>query len=333
MKEIAFQAGVSLATVDRALHGRAGVRAVTRARVAAAIGELERQYGAVGLAGRRVSIDVVMEAPRRFSDAVRAAFEAELPALRPASVTARFHVGQTLGDAEFLSILKAIRRRGSHGVVLKAPLRDGIAEMARGLMAAGIPVLTFVTDLPEDARAAYVGIDNRAAGAAAAWLMGHMLVGRPCEVMTTMSSAQFSGEDERVTGFREAMAERFPKIGILQVSEGMGLERDTKELVAAALEAHPGIGAVYSVGGGNRAVLQAFREARRECRVFAAHDLDRANRALLAARQLTFVIHHDLRQDARTVCQAVLHYHRMLSDEVRFVPSRFEVVTPEGLVD
>ena len=81
MKEIAFQAGVSLATVDRVLHGRKGVRSVTRARVEAAIAALEAQYGAGQMVAGRLGLDVVMEAPRRFSDAVRKAFDAELAAL------------------------------------------------------------------------------------------------------------------------------------------------------------------------------------------------------------------------------------------------------------
>ena len=43
IKEIALQAGLSTATVDRVLNGRAHVSAQTKARVAAAVGELEGQ--------------------------------------------------------------------------------------------------------------------------------------------------------------------------------------------------------------------------------------------------------------------------------------------------
>ena len=39
------------------------------------------------------------------------------------------------------------------------------------LAATGIPVVTFVTDLPFSRRVAYVGLDNRAAGATAAYLV------------------------------------------------------------------------------------------------------------------------------------------------------------------
>ena len=77
LKEIAHQAGLSLATVDRVLHGRGNVRAATRDRVQTAEAELARRYDASRLQGMRVTLDIVIQAPDRFSSAVRAAFEAE----------------------------------------------------------------------------------------------------------------------------------------------------------------------------------------------------------------------------------------------------------------
>lgn len=75
LKEIALQAGVSLATVDRVLHGRPGTRTVTRDRVLQARAELERQRQQLARRGRRFLIDLVMEAPLRFSRLVRTALD------------------------------------------------------------------------------------------------------------------------------------------------------------------------------------------------------------------------------------------------------------------
>lgn len=164
LKDIALQSGLSLATVDRALHGRGHVAKATGLRIEAAIAELERQYADARIGGRRLIIDVVMETPQRFSNAVRAAFDAELPGMRPASLSARFHVAETMEERDLLAILKRIRRRGSHGVVVKVPSTPAIAEMAAELMDSGIPVVTLVTDLPATVRQGYVGMDNRVGG-------------------------------------------------------------------------------------------------------------------------------------------------------------------------
>ncbi|SLN28852.1 LacI family DNA-binding transcriptional regulator [Roseisalinus antarcticus] len=331
IKDIAFQAGVSLATVDRVLHLRPGVRPATRARVEAAIGELERQYAQARLVGRRFALDVVMEAPKRFNGAVRAAFEAEMPTVRPAAFSARFHLAERMSHGELAALVAAIRRRGSHGVVLKLPAGPRTSDMAAALIRAGIPVATYVTDLPDTARLGYIGLDNRAAGATAAWLMGRMLTGHrdPAgAVLLTLSSARFLGEDDRARGFREVLAAEFPGLRAVVISEGMGIDRSTHDLTLAALETDREICAVYSIGGGNRAILRAFETQGRMCLAFAAHDLDSENRALLADKRLTFVIHHDLRQDARAACQLFLRHHGLLPRDFAIAPSPIAIATP-----
>src|SRR5215213_10494215 len=80
IREIAAQAGLSQATVDRVLHRRGGVRESTVREVRQAIADLDRQQSQVRLGGRTFMLDVVVQAPARFSGAVKAALEAELPA-------------------------------------------------------------------------------------------------------------------------------------------------------------------------------------------------------------------------------------------------------------
>jgi len=76
VREIARQAGVSDATVDRVLHGRPGVREVTVRQVEQAIADLDRQRTQLRLSGRQFLIDLVMDTPRQFSRLVTDALEA-----------------------------------------------------------------------------------------------------------------------------------------------------------------------------------------------------------------------------------------------------------------
>ena len=80
VREIAQQSGLSEATVDRVLNDRPGVRANTRAEVLQAITDLDKQRAQLRLNGRRYLVDVVMQTPRRFSDAFREAWK---PSCRP----------------------------------------------------------------------------------------------------------------------------------------------------------------------------------------------------------------------------------------------------------
>lgn len=124
---------------------------------------------------------------------------------------------------------------------------------------------------------------------------------------------------------------RYPGLGIVEVSEGYGIDRTTGELVRAALAAEPGIAAVYSIGGGNAAIVEAFRDMGRICRVFVGHDLDVDNLALLRSGSIEAELHHDLRQDMRSACQNVMRAHGALPRAARMPLSGVQVITPYNL--
>jgi LacI family transcriptional regulator len=331
IKEIALQAGVSEATVDRVLNGREGVRRHTAERVRQAIRELDGQSQQAGMTGRKFVIDVVMQAPERFFEAVRAALEAEMPALQPAVFRARYHFREAASTKDIVSLIAAIGRRGSHGLLLKAPDDLAVAAAVDQLSARGIPVVTLVTDVANCQRAAYVGMDNRAAGETAAYLIGEWLGAGPAKVLATLSSNRFRGEEEREIGFRRALRSRYPRLGVVDVSEGLGIDKATGDLVRKALAANPEIAAVYSIGGGNRAVLEAFEAMKRSCRVFVGHDLDADNLALLRAARISAVLHHDLKSDMRSACRHLMWAHRVLPKPPPSVASQVQVVTPFNL--
>ena len=326
VREIAQQSGLSEATVDRVLNDRPGVRENTRAEVMQAIADLDKQRAQLRLVGRRYLIDVVMQTPQRFSDAFRAAVEAELPAFAPAMVRARFHLWESGSTAQMVDALGDLR--GSHGVVLKAQDEPEVADAIDRLVNGGVPVVTYATDVPASSRCGYVGIDNHGAGVTAAYLMNQWLGPASSDVLITLSRTVFRGEGEREVGFRSAL--RASGRSIVEVSDSDGIDATNERLVLEALERHPNVEAVYSVGGGNTATVAAFDALGRVCRVFVAHDLDADNRRLLREGRLSVVLHNDLRADARLAIRLILQERGALPAE----PSRpvpIQVITPYNL--
>lgn len=331
IRDIALQAGLSETTVDRVLNGRAGVSVRAQRQVEQAIRDLDRQQSQIRLGGRTFVIDLVMQSPARFSAAVRAALEAELAGLRPAVIRARFDLTETASPLELVSALDRLRRRGSHGLVLKAPNVPEVVEAVDRLVSAGVPVITLVTDLPGSQRLAYVGIDNRAAGATAAYLISQWLGSSSGDVLVTLSRGSFRGEEEREMGFRSALRRIAPNRALVEINETDGLDSTMRGLATTALEGGPAISAVYSIGGGNRAIVEAFARLERECRVFVAHDLDADNVKLLRDGSVSVVLHHDLGQDMRRACQAIMQAHRVLPGAPHSLPSNIQVITPYNL--
>ena len=176
-----------------------------------------------------------MQTPQRFSDAFRAAVEAELPAFAPAMVRARFHLWETGSTAQMVDALG--RLRGSHGVILKAQDEPEVAEAVDRLVESGVPVVTYATDVPASARCSYVGIDNHGAGVTAAYLMDQWLGPTPSDVLITLSRKVFRGEGEREVGFRSAL--RGSGRQIVEVSDSDGIDVTNERLVLEALERQP----------------------------------------------------------------------------------------------
>ena len=331
IREIARQSGLSEATVDRVLNQRPGVRASTAATVAQAITDLDRQRSQLRLTGRTFIVDVVMQTPDRFSAAVKSALELELPMLRPAIVRSRFDFRETARPGDLVKALDDIIRRGSMGVVLKAPDEPEISESISRLHDAGIPVVTLVTDIPLSQRVAYVGIDNRAAGATAAFLIDQWLGGSDRAILMALSRSAFRGEEEREMGFRTTMRERAPGRALVEATDTDGIDTAVRDQTIAILREHPDVATVYSIGGGNRAILQAFEVLGRKCRVFIAHDLDRDNLSLIQRREITAVLHHDLRQDMRRAAHVIMQANGAIAGPIESVPSPINITTPYNI--
>jgi LacI family transcriptional regulator len=333
VREIARQAGLSEATVDRVLNLRGGVRQSTVDEVHRAIADLHRQRSQLRLTGRTFFLDLVVDAPARFSAAVRAALESQLPLVRPATFRARFHLAEAPPVAELVATLDGIARRGSQGVVLKAPDHPLVVAAVERLAEAGIPVVTLVTDLPTSRRVAYVGLDNRAAGATAAYLLDRWLPESGAAVLVTRGTGSFRGEDDREMGFRSTTRSLRPGRRQVDLVDPSGDDAVLRGLVRDALTADPDIAAVYSMYavGGNAATLAAFADAGRVCRAFVAHDLDAENLGLLQGDRLSAVLHHDLALDMRRACHVVMQAHGALPGTPRSWHSGVQVVTPYNI--
>ena len=330
IKEIAAQANLGTATVDRVLNNRAHVSAQTRLRVTTAIAELEAQEMQLAARGRRLFFDFVIEAPQRFSREVQHAAETALPQIGTAVCRPRFLMQEIMSETEVTAALDRILKRGSHGVCLKArdsaPIRQAIDRLAE----AGIPVVTLVTDVTDCARVAYVGLDNAGAGRTAAYLLART-VPNGGHILATRSHDLFAGEQERETAFRMALAELRPDFELIAIQGGSGVSYETRKLLADRLTKTERLAAVYSMGGGNLSILDTLDHLGIPHGIYIAHDLDRDNRQLLSRGRLDFVLHHDLDADVRRAFQAFVEFHRLAAPSGKQPMSDVQIITPANI--
>ncbi len=181
LEDVARVAGVSLATVDRVVNRREGVREKTIARVEAAVARLG--YRADPLAAR-----LARNQSFRFAFILPTGSNSFMMNLtEQVERTADWLVGQRA----FIDILHVdvFDPDALAGALEQLPSAyQGIATIALDhprvraaiddLAARNVAVVTLVSDAPSSRRMHYVGIDNPAAGRTVATLMGRFLSAR-----------------------------------------------------------------------------------------------------------------------------------------------------------
>src|SRR3954451_19048292 len=289
LKDIARQAGVSLATVDRVLHNRPGVRPDTVRRVQEAIerNAFQPHVAAAELArGRARRFAFVMPSgPNPFMQQIEA-YLGEMSAWLSAR---RLNVEMIATDVFDPSVLAASLEALSadyDGVAVVALDHPGVRAAVNDLVDAGTKVVTLVSDVPSSRRHHYIGIDNIAAGRTAGALVGR-LVGQKSgtsrgKVAIVAGSQGLRDHAERIFGFNQVMASEFPRLDVLPVLEGRDEDARSEQLLARLLSRHADIVGLYNVGAGTQGVAKALSDACREKQVvFVGHDVTVLTRRLL----------------------------------------------------
>lgn len=295
VNDIAREAGVSLATVDRVLNARPGVREKTIKAVNDAISRLGyvRDLSAANLArGRTYRMAVVL--PDTESLFVQTLVETFQDAGHLAA-TARIELKLLRfppEDAHTLAaLLLDLPTRGYAGVALMAPETPVLRDAVRALRAQGLPVVALVSDLPNTGRDHFIGTDNRAAGRTAGVLMGRFLGGGPGQVLVLGSSLLARDMIERRRGFDEVMLRDFPGISVLQSLETHGSGRTLRQVVTEMLGNAPQVRGIYAMGDGHRALTQAIDELGLSGKLTViCHELTPHTRKALEAGEITAVI-------------------------------------------
>lgn len=260
--DIAREAGVSLATVDRVLNERPGVRDKTILAVSDAIAKLGyvRDLAAANLARQR-NYRVAFVLPDTISQFVQT-LHAEIATASLAAMAARTEIDVIRFPAEdphaLVALLAGLPENGVSGVALMAPETPILRDAIRALRQRGIAVVALVSDLPNTERDHFVGIDNCAAGRSSAVLMGRFLGQGPNKVAVIAQSMALREAVERRFGFDDVMGRQFPLIEVLPTLESHGSAELLRQVVSEMLSQFSGVGGLYLLGAGHRALTQAI---------------------------------------------------------------------------
>lgn len=282
--DIAREAGVSTATVDRVLNHRTGVRPVTAQRVLKAadlLGYLpESQWHAADRVAPLRLTFLLPEGTNRYIRMLGDFIDYSREQFAPFNVRCRCETFESFNPQALAASLL------HHG-----PRADGIAFFAMEhplvraavatLQQRGVPTVTLISDVSDSARVAYVGLDNLAAGRSAAYLLARFVAKRTGRLALIAGSRSYRAHVEREAGFLALIEERFPAMEVVALREGLDDERRNFRQTRALLQQYPDLAGIYNIGGASDGVARALKEAGRENVVFVGHGLTPDTRALL----------------------------------------------------
>ncbi len=293
--DIAREAGVSLATVDRVLNARPGVREKTIKRVQDAVRRLGyvRDTYAANLARQRHYrfAFVLPEGPSQFVDTLKAALAEATEAQMADRVSAATVSVPSQDPHAVVRTLNTLNTGRLDGVAIMAPETPQVRDAVARLKAAGLVVVALVSDLPNSRRDHFVGINSLAAGRTAASLMGRFTRASRGKVLVVTSSVFARDSIDRRLGFDLVMAAEYPWVDVLPTVEFRDDPIRLSEVVNYALAANPDITGIYSLGAGNTPLLETLRgSGRLKELIVIAHELTPATRAGLLNHEVDAVI-------------------------------------------
>ncbi len=319
LTDVARAAGVSYATADRVVNRRGSVSEKAMRKVNAAVTDLGyiRNVAAANLAQKRTYrfVFLLPDGPNAFFQTILQIIKAQGQARENTTLD---HIDVPAFDEDALRThLAGLRGQKIDGVAVVGLDANGLAPELNALQGQGVPVVSLISDLPHDQRAAYIGIDNIAAGKTAARLLGLAHGGQPGQVQLLAGDLTARDHRDRLEGFQQVIATDFPAITLLPLIEG----RDDSALIQKAmtdrLATHPNMTAIYSLGAGNSGLIDAL-QSQPQRPLVAVHELVAHAKTALTDGLFHFVI--DQRPEEEI--DAALNLMRALIDNVPPPPAK-----------
>lgn len=281
LQDVAKAAGVSYATADRVLNARGGVAQKSALRVQRAIEALgyERDLHAANLSrGRLYHFRFILpKGDHSFFKALRDAVDAEQLQQRADRVMISVVEVPAL-DTEALAEALEAEDLECDCLAVVATEAPRITAAITALRDRGIAVVTLVGDAAPEIRAAYVGINNVVAGRTAGRLMRMAHGTRRGRVLPVLGALSARDHRERLEGALAVLNEPGHGLSALEAVAVNDRPEIMRERVAAALAAHPDISGIYSIGAGNRGLIEVLEKLPSPRPFVVMHDLTATTR-------------------------------------------------------
>ena len=297
VNDIARHAGVSLATVDRVLNARPGVRKITIERVTNAINELGyiRDTAAANLARRRIYrfVFLLPDNDSEFIDSLQAQIVNQSEALSNERTSLEVRRIANFDPHSIVKALDSLESAQTHGAAVIAPETPAVRDAIDRARARGLSIVALLSDIPSSQRDHFIGIDNTSAGQTAAQLMGRFIRQDSGSVLVLSNSRLARDHLERRHGFDTVMSEQFPQLNVLPSIEAKDDKELSEQLLPNAFETWPNICGIYASYASSPGLIKFLKKEKSDV-VVIAHEVTPLSLNALRCGDFDALISQDL---------------------------------------
>lgn len=263
-KDLAKAAGVSLATVDRVLNNRPNISDRTIAKVNEAIEKIGfvRNIAAVNLVKNMVYRFrfILPETGDQFIDEIIREIRASNEAVK-AEMLVLDIVRLAIEDPHLVANhLLSLPKAGISGIAIMAPESPQVRDAIARILELNVRVVHLLSGNSGGDGVDIVGIDNRAAGATAARLIGRFNCRSRGKVLVIAETMRAQDSIERRLGFDEVMNASFPELTVLPSLETHADIARTARILEMALTQNKDVSAIYIMSAEARAPLTCLAQ-------------------------------------------------------------------------
>lgn len=270
IRQIAAGLGISIGTVDRALHGRPGVSARTRERVLKMAQKLNYTPNLAARTlklNRQIRIGVFL--PQQiaiFYDELREGIRAAAAhAAHGATADLVFHAYPRLGEGD-LELLESSNWRQFDAILLAPGNPARLADFSRAAESENKALVYVTTDAPRTHRLSSIAIEGTVSGGIAAELLGQ-LIPSPAPVAAITGDLRIHDHAEKLRGFAASLATLSPQLQLLSAVESHESPKDAHAATLRLLKAHPNLGGIYISTANSLPVIRAIEESGRSGKI------------------------------------------------------------------
>ena len=246
--KIAELAGVSIGTVDRALHGRAGISRATRRRVLRIAKQLSykphpaARILSVGRANLRIGV-CIPEEIHLFYDQIRAGIYDEARRADGLGVAIVYRPVPKLGEGESERISGLIDE-GVNALIVTPGNPNSVTPLINKAEKQNVHVVCITTDAAESYRTTFVGVDPGLSGRLAAELMSKFV---PARSEVAVITGMLTTEEHRLKseGFQAGFKQDCRGGRIAAVLEAHESEEESYRKTCRLISDHPDLKGIY----------------------------------------------------------------------------------------